>query len=79
MYPTVRFTRLNSQPDRANQYHPSRYLRATKWNQQQAIERLEATLKWRREYGFYDNTMTADHVEPEVTIPSLTRTVSVSG
>jgi hypothetical protein len=44
-----------------------RYLRATKWHHSQAIERLEATLKWRREYGFYDGTtMTADHVEPEV-------------
>ena len=29
-----------------------------------AIERLEGTLKWRREYGVYD--LTADMVEPEV-------------
>ena len=42
-----------------------RYLRATKWNSANvAIERLEGTLKWRREYGIYD--MTAEHVEPEV-------------
>jgi len=41
-----------------------RYLRATKWNSASAaIERLECTLKWRREYGVYD--MTAEHVEPE--------------
>ncbi|EDR09805.1 uncharacterized protein LACBIDRAFT_152940, partial [Laccaria bicolor S238N-H82] len=42
-----------------------RYLRATKWKVQPAITRLEATLKWRREYGLYD-TVNAAHVEPEV-------------
>lgn len=43
-----------------------RYLRATKWKSSEAaIERLEATLKWRREYGLYD-VVTDDHVEPEV-------------
>jgi len=42
-----------------------RYLRATKWNSAKAaIERLEGTLKWRREFGIYD--LTAEHVEPEV-------------
>src|SRR6266852_8035220 len=42
-----------------------RYLRATKWNSADvAIERLEGTLKWRREFGVYD--LTAEHVEPEV-------------
>lgn len=42
-----------------------RYLRATKWKSSEAaIERLEATLKWRREYGLYD-VVTDDHVEPE--------------
>jgi hypothetical protein len=30
-----------------------------------AIERLEGTLKWRREFGVYDDSM-ADLVEPEV-------------
>ncbi|KAI0001454.1 CRAL/TRIO domain-containing protein [Russula compacta] len=41
-----------------------RYLRATKWNSAKvAIERLEGTLKWRREFGVYD--LTADQVEPE--------------
>jgi CRAL/TRIO domain len=29
-----------------------------------AIERLEATLRWRREFGIYD--LTAEQVEPEV-------------
>jgi hypothetical protein len=43
----------------------SSYLRATKWTWQKSIERLEQTLKWRREFGIYD-LVTADHVEPEV-------------
>jgi hypothetical protein len=43
----------------------NRYLRATKWvSANVAIDRLEGTLKWRREYGVYD--LTADMVEPEV-------------
>lgn len=42
-----------------------RYLRATKWiSADVAIERLEGTLKWRREFGIYD--LTAEHIEPEV-------------
>ncbi|KAJ7158685.1 CRAL-TRIO domain-containing protein [Mycena filopes] len=41
-----------------------RYLRASKWKVDVAITRLEATLKWRREYGIYD-TITAELVEPE--------------
>lgn len=42
-----------------------RYLRATKWKSASvAIDRLEATLKWRREFGLYD-TVNAAHVEPE--------------
>jgi len=42
-----------------------RYLRATKWKTTAAaIQRLEATLKWRREYGLYD-LVTDAHVEPE--------------
>ncbi|KAJ7364130.1 CRAL-TRIO domain-containing protein [Mycena albidolilacea] len=40
-----------------------RYLRASKWKVDVAIQRLEATLKWRREYGMYE-TVPAD-VEPE--------------
>lgn len=43
-----------------------RYLRAVKWKTTKAaIQRLEATLKWRREYGIYD-VVSANHVEPEV-------------
>ncbi|KAG6901794.1 hypothetical protein C0995_007820 [Termitomyces sp. Mi166 len=42
-----------------------RYLRAVKWKTTKAaIQRLEATLKWRREYGIYDVVSTS-HVEPE--------------
>lgn len=40
-----------------------RYLRASKWNTQTAIKRLQATLSWRREYGA-DN-FTADYISPE--------------
>lgn len=38
-----------------------RYLRATKWNTQEAIDRIELTLSWRREFGIsepFDNENT---------------------
>ncbi|KAG1805983.1 CRAL TRIO domain-containing protein [Suillus subaureus] len=41
-----------------------RYLRATNWNTDVAIKRLEDTLKWRREFGIYDK-ITAEYIEPE--------------
>jgi len=41
------------------------YLRCAKWNEKEAIKRLESTLKWRREFGVYD-VVTAEQVEPEV-------------
>ncbi|KAG1883349.1 CRAL TRIO domain-containing protein [Suillus subluteus] len=41
-----------------------RYLRATNWNADVAIKRLEDTLKWRREFGIYDK-ITAEYIEPE--------------
>ncbi|KAH8100892.1 CRAL TRIO domain-containing protein [Cristinia sonorae] len=42
-----------------------RFLRAVKWSSADAaIKRLESTLKWRREFGWYDK-ITAEHVEPE--------------
>ncbi|TRM64418.1 CRAL-TRIO domain-containing protein [Schizophyllum amplum] len=41
-----------------------RYLRATKWKPEQSIERLEATLRWRRAFGMYD-LVNRKHVEPE--------------
>jgi hypothetical protein len=41
-----------------------RYLRASKWVVATCIQRIEATLKWRREYGLYD-IVNAAHVEPE--------------
>jgi hypothetical protein len=41
-----------------------RYLRATKWNVNEAKKRLEGTIIWRREYG--TDTLTAELVEPEV-------------
>ncbi|KAI0034251.1 CRAL/TRIO domain-containing protein [Vararia minispora EC-137] len=41
-----------------------RYLRAVKWaSAQEAIQRLEGTLKWRREFEIYETT--ADDIEPE--------------
>ncbi|KAG2340748.1 CRAL/TRIO domain-containing protein [Suillus weaverae] len=43
-----------------------RYLRATKWDANEAIKRLEDTLKWRRDFGIYD-AITPQHVEPEAT------------
>ncbi|KAG1729620.1 CRAL-TRIO domain-containing protein [Suillus paluster] len=43
-----------------------RYLRATKWDANEAIKRLEDTLKWRRDFGIYDK-ITPEHVEPEGT------------
>ncbi|KAI0346271.1 CRAL/TRIO domain-containing protein [Trametopsis cervina] len=43
-----------------------RYLRATKWQSSRtAIKRLEDTLRWRREFGLYDERHTPAHVEPE--------------
>ena len=40
-----------------------RYLRASKWNLKQAIERLLDTLAWRRDYGVDD--LTGDYISPE--------------
>ncbi|EJD49126.1 CRAL/TRIO domain-containing protein [Auricularia subglabra TFB-10046 SS5] len=42
-----------------------RYLRASKWAERTAITRLEATLRWRRDYGFYDGQMAPDQVSIE--------------
>ena len=42
-----------------------RYLRASKWKPDTAINRIENTLTWRREYGLYD-ILNANLVEPEV-------------
>ncbi|KAK7463518.1 Phosphatidylinositol transfer protein (PITP) [Stygiomarasmius scandens] len=41
-----------------------RYLRATKWKLDSCIQRLEATLKWRREFGLYGK-ITPAYIEPE--------------
>jgi len=43
----------------------SRFLRATKWNVTNCIKKLEAALKWRREYGIYD-TLTLDSIKEHV-------------
>ncbi|KAB5531272.1 CRAL-TRIO domain-containing protein [Coniochaeta sp. 2T2.1] len=43
-----------------------RYLRATKWNQKEAEQRLLGSLTWRREYGVDDDdVLTWDHISPE--------------
>ncbi|KAF8627046.1 hypothetical protein AX17_006386 [Amanita inopinata Kibby_2008] len=41
-----------------------RYLRASKWKTATAIQRLEQTLKWRRDFGI-NTLVTAEQVEPE--------------
>ncbi|EKM78889.1 hypothetical protein AGABI1DRAFT_107340 [Agaricus bisporus var. burnettii JB137-S8] len=41
-----------------------RYLRASKWKSEMAIERLENTLNWRREFGIYD-LITNDYISIE--------------
>ncbi|KAF8825192.1 CRAL/TRIO domain-containing protein [Lentinula edodes] len=41
-----------------------RYLRATKWKVDDAIKRLESTLKWRREFGLYTH-ITPEYIAPE--------------
>lgn len=40
-----------------------RYLRATKWNLPQAVQRLRSTLVWRREYG--TDRFTAEYISEE--------------
>ncbi|CEJ80451.1 Putative PDR16 protein [[Torrubiella] hemipterigena] len=40
-----------------------RYLRATKWNVDDAAKRLQSTLSWRREYGLDD--FTPEYISPE--------------
>jgi hypothetical protein len=56
-----------------------RYLRAVKWaSAEKAIQRIERTLKWRREYGLYD-LVTPAYVEPEVCVSShICRSVLIS-
>ncbi|KIY68943.1 CRAL TRIO domain-containing protein [Cylindrobasidium torrendii FP15055 ss-10] len=45
-----------------------RYLRAVQWNDpMSAIERIEATLRWRREFGV-DDRLTPAHVESEAAL-----------
>lgn len=59
---------MRGQPEYVPEYFfldLDRYLRASKWKVNTAIQRLEATLKWRREFGLYDK-LNADLVEPEV-------------
>ncbi|EMG46906.1 Phosphatidylinositol transfer protein, putative [Candida maltosa Xu316] len=47
-----------------------RYLRATKWDEKEAIDRIELTLSWRREFGVNEpfdnqNLVNGDLVSPE--------------
>jgi len=39
-----------------------RFLRASRWNAANSIKKLEAALKWRREYGIYDS-LTVDSIK----------------
>ncbi|CAL1716866.1 unnamed protein product [Somion occarium] len=57
-----------------------RYLRATKWaGAEQAIKRLEDTLRWRRQFGLYDK-IKAEYIEPEaVTGKMITYGFDVDG
>ncbi|KAH7884362.1 CRAL TRIO domain-containing protein [Phlebopus sp. FC_14] len=47
-----------------------RYLRATKHNVSRCIDALEATLKWRRDFGLYSK-LTPDYLEPEASIGKM--------
>lgn len=50
-----------------------RYLRATKWNVHDAIERIEGTLAWRRDFGINYQLGNKNKVTPELVAPeSLT-------
>lgn len=50
-----------------------RYLRATKWNVHEAIQRIEGTLAWRREFGIQYQDDEKNKVTPELVAPeSLT-------
>lgn len=44
-----------------------RYLRATKWNVDECIKRIEGSVAWRREFGITgeNDTVTADLIKPE--------------
>lgn len=64
VYPSVRHIISNSNP-RLILDSLRRYLRASKWKTQVVIQRLESTLKWRRDYGLYDY-LTSDLISIEV-------------
>jgi hypothetical protein len=49
-----------------------RYLRASKWQKYFAIQKLENTLRWRREFGIYSH-LTADYIADEVRSGYATR------
>lgn len=68
MYPSVRYIISQTVSNNNSQLvldSLRRYLQASKWKTQVAIQRLESTLKWRRDYGLYDY-LTSDLISIEV-------------
>jgi hypothetical protein len=51
-----------------------RFLRGSRWKALETIQRLEATLKWRRDFGLYSR-VNADVVEKEVSTTKSSRLV----
>jgi len=68
VYPSVRYIISQTVSNNNSQLvldSLRRYLQASKWKTQVAIQRLESTLKWRRDYGLYDY-LTGDLISIEV-------------
>jgi len=68
VYPSVRYIISQTVSNNNSQLvldSLRRYLQASKWKTQVAIQRLESTLKWRRDYGLYDY-LTSDLISIEV-------------
>ena len=63
----LRYTRRNCGHRPCSNRCPPRFLRATKWHFSDCIKKLEAALKWRREYGIYD-TLTLESIKEHVRV-----------
>jgi hypothetical protein len=62
---SINYSPLRSLPTDGLPIFHTRFLRGTRWKHFEAIQRLENTLKWRREFGLYSH-LTTDRVEQEV-------------